>query len=477
MGAQISTNLSSGCSSRELRYLNIKSKADLCRFIKCANKSTLMVINFTTTWCQPCKDAEPPMRKLAEEFPDVKFARVDIDLLQDVVKEFHLETMPTFLLCKKGDDGPDKGKGAAEVGGGNGSGNRIAGDTKAKNIPKAKQDNGLASVTDVKSATNVKESSANGVKEGNSVTASATQEKSATSVKEGNSAISSVTQGKSVTSTKEGKNVVPSAIEGKSANNVKEANSVISSAIEDKRTTSIKGGNSVVPNATEGESADSVEEANSVVPSAIEGKRTTSMKEDKSADSVEEGNSVVPSAIEGKRTTSMKEGNSVVPSATQGKPTTSIKEGSNVVSSASEGKSATSVEEGNRAAAGATGGKSGTGVERVNSAAVSGSKGKSATANAKEGQRIAPAPKAKNATSTVKEGNSLSTKINSMKNGDGVTGVKEKEGDRVPSPKKRTVNYAGKVIIDEIDRMEGPLERQELTKKIEYYKEKFSIVD
>ncbi|XXG56083.1 hypothetical protein AAC387_Pa03g3590 [Persea americana] len=47
-----------------------------------------MVINFTTTWCQLCKNAEPPMRKLAEEFPDVKFARVNIDLLQDVVKEF-----------------------------------------------------------------------------------------------------------------------------------------------------------------------------------------------------------------------------------------------------------------------------------------------------------------------------------------------------------------------------------------------------
>lgn len=91
-----------------------------------------MVINFTTTWCQPCIDAEPPMRKLAEEFPDVKFARVDIDLLQndhanapleavsgddsqDVVKEFELKTMPTFLLCKKVDDVLDKGKGAAGV--------------------------------------------------------------------------------------------------------------------------------------------------------------------------------------------------------------------------------------------------------------------------------------------------------------------------------------------------------------------------
>ncbi|RWR77633.1 thioredoxin H-type-like protein [Cinnamomum micranthum f. kanehirae] len=175
MGAQISTNLSSGCPLREQRYLNIKSKADLGRYIKDANKSTLMVINFTTTWCQPCIDAEPPMRKLAEEFQEVKFARVDIDLLQDVVKEFDLKTMPTFLLCKKVD-----GQGAAEVGGGNGSGNRIAGDTKVKSIPKANQDDGLPSITEVKSATNVMESSAIGVKEGNSVTASAT------SVKEGN---------------------------------------------------------------------------------------------------------------------------------------------------------------------------------------------------------------------------------------------------------------------------------------------------
>ncbi|RWR77631.1 thioredoxin H2-like protein [Cinnamomum micranthum f. kanehirae] len=187
MGAQISTNLSSGCSLREQRYLNLKSKADLGRYIKDAN-STLMVINFTTTWCQPCIDAEPPMRKLAEEFPDVKFARVDIDLLQkdhanapleavsgddsqDVVKEFELKTMPTFLLCKKVDDGLDKGKGAAEVGGGN----RISSSV----VPSA-----------------IEEKRTTSIKGGNSVVPSATEGKSADSVKEGNKAAAGATGGK-----------------------------------------------------------------------------------------------------------------------------------------------------------------------------------------------------------------------------------------------------------------------------------------
>lgn len=59
-----------------------------------------------------------------------------------------------------------------------------------------------------------------------------------------------------------------------------------------------------------------------------------------------------------------------------------------------------------------------------------------------------------------------------MKNRDGVTVVKE--DDHVPSPERRTVNYAGKkVFIDEIERLDGPLEEgHELRKKIEYYKKK-----
>ncbi|RWR77632.1 thioredoxin H4-like protein [Cinnamomum micranthum f. kanehirae] len=211
MGAQISTNLSSGCFSREQRYLNIKSKADLGRYIKDANKSTLMVINFTTTWSHPCIDAEPPMRKLAEEFPDVKFARVDIDLLQndhtnaplkavsgddsqDVVKEFVLKTMPTILLCKKVDDGLDKGKGTAEVGEGNGGGGGHGGGNRI--------------------------SSANNVKEGNSVVPSANEDKRTTSIKRGNSVVPSATEGKSADSVKEGNRAAAGAAGGKSGTGV-----------------------------------------------------------------------------------------------------------------------------------------------------------------------------------------------------------------------------------------------------------------
>lgn len=42
-----------------------------------------MVLNFTTTWCEPCQKAEIQFKECAESFEDVKFAKVDVWALSD----------------------------------------------------------------------------------------------------------------------------------------------------------------------------------------------------------------------------------------------------------------------------------------------------------------------------------------------------------------------------------------------------------
>ncbi|MED6213467.1 hypothetical protein PIB30_093686 [Stylosanthes scabra] len=68
---------------------------------KLTNK--LMVIDFTATWCQPCKSMDPIIQEFAYKYSQVvEFIKIDVDELMGVSEEFEVQAMPTFVLIKKG---------------------------------------------------------------------------------------------------------------------------------------------------------------------------------------------------------------------------------------------------------------------------------------------------------------------------------------------------------------------------------------
>lgn len=62
----------------------------------------LMVIDFTATWCGPCRSMAPVFTDLAAKYTDVEFIKIDVDQLDDVARKYEVVAMPTFLLMKKG---------------------------------------------------------------------------------------------------------------------------------------------------------------------------------------------------------------------------------------------------------------------------------------------------------------------------------------------------------------------------------------
>ena len=40
-----------------------------------------MVIDFTATWCGPCKSMEPVIENYATIYADVQFIKIDVDIL------------------------------------------------------------------------------------------------------------------------------------------------------------------------------------------------------------------------------------------------------------------------------------------------------------------------------------------------------------------------------------------------------------
>ncbi|KAJ3687132.1 hypothetical protein LUZ61_016296 [Rhynchospora tenuis] len=80
---------------------------------KSTNK--LVVIDFTATWCGPCRIMAPIFEALSKQFPGVVFLKVDVDEQKEVAQEYKVTAMPTFAFVKDGvkfDElvGADKGK-------------------------------------------------------------------------------------------------------------------------------------------------------------------------------------------------------------------------------------------------------------------------------------------------------------------------------------------------------------------------------
>lgn len=58
----------------------------------------MTLYDFYATWCGPCKMMTPIVDQLEQERPDITIVRVDIDQHPAKVKEFGIQSVPTFVL-------------------------------------------------------------------------------------------------------------------------------------------------------------------------------------------------------------------------------------------------------------------------------------------------------------------------------------------------------------------------------------------
>ncbi|CAL9202260.1 unnamed protein product [Musa hybrid cultivar] len=64
----------------------------------------LMVIDFSASWCGPCRFVEPAFKAMAAQYSDAVFVKIDVDEIPEVSKQWKVQAMPTFVLVKGGQE-------------------------------------------------------------------------------------------------------------------------------------------------------------------------------------------------------------------------------------------------------------------------------------------------------------------------------------------------------------------------------------
>lgn len=58
------------------------------------------VLYFTADWCNPCKKVKPIVEELNREQIIAKFFMIDADIESEMVSDFEVKSVPTFVLIR-----------------------------------------------------------------------------------------------------------------------------------------------------------------------------------------------------------------------------------------------------------------------------------------------------------------------------------------------------------------------------------------
>ncbi len=70
-------------------------------FNETIEKNDTLIIDFWAPWCGPCKQFGPVFEKVAQENPDVAFAKINTETEQGLAGHFKIQSIPTLMVIKE----------------------------------------------------------------------------------------------------------------------------------------------------------------------------------------------------------------------------------------------------------------------------------------------------------------------------------------------------------------------------------------
>lgn len=85
----------------ELNMVKVLNSNDFATNVE--NTKGIVVVDFSATWCGPCKMLGPVFEGVSNKFGDkAKFFKIDIDESGNIAQKYRISAVPTMIIFKDG---------------------------------------------------------------------------------------------------------------------------------------------------------------------------------------------------------------------------------------------------------------------------------------------------------------------------------------------------------------------------------------
>lgn len=71
-------------------------------FLKAQKEKQICVVEFGAPWCAACKKTEPLVAELAQNYPEIKFAKIDVAKNSALASRMGVMSLPNILFINGG---------------------------------------------------------------------------------------------------------------------------------------------------------------------------------------------------------------------------------------------------------------------------------------------------------------------------------------------------------------------------------------